>query len=645
MDFFSQQDRARKNTSYLLLLFAAAIIALILITSVFISLLIFADQKYNETMISGFEHSWDAFRPEVLGITSLAVICIVFIGSLYKIIQLGKGGSAVAEALGGRLLNINTRNGNEQKVLNVVEEMAIASGTPVPRVYLLEEEGINAFAAGFKSGDAVIGVTQGCIERLDRNELQGVIAHEFSHILNGDMGINLRLLGILNGILVIGEIGRLIMRSSSRSRHSSRRSKNSGGIVIIGLGLFVIGYLGVFFGNLIKSAVSRQREFLADASAVQFTRNPEGISGALKKIGGYSKHSHIDHPNQEEFSHFYFGEGAKPFSFFSGWLATHPPLQDRIKRIEPNWRGKYISAEKVELEPTYTEDPVAAGFASAISGTSTIRTEIDSVAAEAIDYSFDNIGDPKPEHLAYANSQLSQLPDKLYTSCHEPAAARAIIYGLLLSRDIKVRETQLAILEHKSDTGVYQETRALLPHIDILNTRFRLPLIDLCLPALLELSDRQRKLFHENTRALITCDGKIDFFEWSLHRILRHHMEGSKSQNGNKKLTQLQKPITLLFSLFAQLDHAQDNDIQTSFKKACKDSALPNLPLIEKTKLNTKLLNSAIKALQHTAPLEKPKLLKALVGIINHDGKIAAEEAELLRAVADSLDCPLPPFI
>ncbi|MFL0796794.1 MAG: M48 family metallopeptidase [Cellvibrionaceae bacterium] len=643
MDFFSHQDRARKNTGYLLLLFAAAIIALILITSIFISVLILADQKYNETMISGFQHTWDAFRPEVLGVTSLVIVCIVFIGSLYKIIQLGKGGSAVAEALGGRLLNINTRDGNEKKVLNVVEEMAIASGTPVPRVYLLDEEGINAFAAGFKSGDAVIGVTKGCIERLGRDELQGVIAHEFSHILNGDMGINLRLLGVLNGILVIGEIGRLIMRSSSRSRYaySSRRSKNSGGIVLIGLGLFIIGYLGVFFGNLIKSAVSRQREFLADASAVQFTRNPDGISGALKKIGGYSKHSHIDHPNQEEFSHFYFGEGSKPFSFFSGWLATHPPLNERITRIEPSWKGKFITPQKVEAEVTGVTDSMAAGFAPSSSS----ANESSSIAAESIEYSFNNIGEPKPEHLAYASQQLNQLPEKLHNSCHEPAAARAIIYGLLLSRDIKVRETQLAILEHKSDTGVYRETRLLLPHIDTLNARFRLPLIDLCLPALLELSDRQKKLFHENTKALITCDGKIDFFEWSLHRILRHHMEGSKAQSGNKKLKQLQQPITIVFSLFAQLDHGKESDIQQSFSKACESVSLSSLQLIEKKKLNTKLLNSAIKALQQTAPLEKPKLLKALAGIINHDGKVAAEEAELLRAVADSLDCPVPPFI
>jgi len=317
MDFFESQDSARRNTGRLILLFGLAVISLILITN-FLVMLIFGFLSTEMTSVGALT-PWQ-FNWQVFAMVGVLVAAVIILGSLYKIVSLSGGGARVAEMMNGRLLVAGTGDLLERRLMNVVEEIAIASGTPVPPVYVLEEAGINAFAAGYSPSDAVIGVTRGAIETLNREQLQGVIAHEFSHILHGDMRINIRLIGILHGIMVLGIIGYYLMRGSSvRSR-----SKDSGGVVMLGLGLLVIGYVGTFFGNLIKAAVSRQREFLADASAVQFTRNPQGIAKALMRIGQHSQRSYMAHPSSREISHALFEEGTH--SALSGLYATHPPL-------------------------------------------------------------------------------------------------------------------------------------------------------------------------------------------------------------------------------------------------------------------------------------------------------------------------------
>ncbi|HHH89125.1 MAG TPA: heat-shock protein HtpX, partial [Aliiroseovarius sp.] len=296
MDFFQHQDQARRQTALLVLFFSLAVISLVVLTNLLVMFLFgFIDsQTLNSPDLGGAflaRFDWQTF----FGIGAV-VIAVILLGSLYKIHSLSRGGDAVAEMLGGQRIVDGSGDLDRQKVLNVVEEMAIASGTPVPPVYLIDEDGINAFAAGFSPGDAVIGVTRGCIRQLNREQLQGVIAHEFSHILNGDMRLNIRLMGILHGILILGLIGYFLLRGGSHRHYYQRSSRNSGSgaILGLGLGLVVIGYTGTFFGNLIKAAVSRQREFLADASAVQFTRSNQGIAGALKRIGGSVAGSRIE---------------------------------------------------------------------------------------------------------------------------------------------------------------------------------------------------------------------------------------------------------------------------------------------------------------------------------------------------------------
>lgn len=350
MDFFEAQEYARKRTKYLVLLFALAVLAI----SISIYFVVIGSEFYFFSSKASKEQGFALWQADRLLYAFLGVGLIVAGCSFSKIAALKSGGGAVARSAGGRPVNSATSDPDERKLLNIVEEMSIASGVPMPEVYVLEEEGINGFAAGFQPADAAIAITRGCIRSLNRDELQGVVAHEFSHILNGDMRMNIRLCGVLFGILAIAVAGRVVLGftsdaafySSSRRRRSS--DNNSGGgiiiaVMLISFAIMAIGYIGVVFGRLIQSAISRQREFLADAAAVQFTRNPESIGGALKKIGGSSMRGRIQNPHAEELAHCFFANALK--SNFGGAFATHPPLQERIQAIEPNWDGKFVVPE------------------------------------------------------------------------------------------------------------------------------------------------------------------------------------------------------------------------------------------------------------------------------------------------------------
>src|SRR5277367_6271665 len=404
MDFFERQDKARKKTKWLVIYFILAVAAMIV--AIYIaSLLIFSGVQLHQHRFNDEQPQFDLWNPQIFLAVALGTIAIILIGSSYKTMALAAGGSAVSEMMGARLVSANTTDPDERKLLNVVEEMAIASGVPVPQVYVMDDEdGINAFAAGHKPGDATVTVTRGCMKLLSRDELQGVIGHEFSHILNGDMRLNLRLMGTIFGILCLAIIGRILLQTA----RGGGRSRGQNPLPILGLTLLIIGYIGVFFGRLIQAAVSRQREFLADASSVQFTRNPGGITGALKKIGGLGEMgSRLSHAHSEELSHMFFGNGiSEPFI---GLLETHPPLTDRIKAIDPNFDGNFPylrydgGAEPWDKLPTQKRpSPMPNLFGTVIGGA--ILASGDSQVPPVIKPHrvVPNIGNPTPLHLQYA---------------------------------------------------------------------------------------------------------------------------------------------------------------------------------------------------------------------------------------------------
>lgn len=636
MDFFQAQDNARQNTTRLVVLFALAVLSLVIMTNLLVMLVM---NYFNRHAAPGPQSLFTHFDWQLFSLVGIGVIVVVAAGSLYKLLQLAAGGKVVAESLGGRLISPNTADPVRRKVLNVVEEMAIASGTPVPPVYVLEDEtGINAFAAGYTTGDAVIAVTRGCIEQLNRDQLQGVIAHEFSHILNGDMRMNIRLMGILHGILVIGLIGYFILRSTAYSR-SSRRGSNAGPILGLGLGLVAIGFAGSFFGNWIKAALSRQREFLADASAVQFTRNTEGIAEALKKIGGLTQGSIIDNPAAPEMSHAFFCNGVN--SFLTSLFATHPPLEQRIRRLDRHWDGKFI-APKAEVD-TVTPAPRADKPQAA--------TMAAGVVAAGVMQAIDNIGQPDDAHVDYANKLLASLPPALREAARETYKARALIYTLVINDEAKVRDMQLVHLKQNGDAGVYAETIKLLPQIKNLDRQSRLPLIDIALGSLHQLSAAQYSLFKKNLQALIEADNKIDLFEWALQKIVQHHLdnefENRSPMSRTAKYTRLdplRQECVLVFSLLAYAEHGSSLATQHAFDAAAKQIQLAGIHLLPEAKINLQTLNTAIDKLALLNPLIKPQFLKACVACITADGKVSATERELLRAIANTIDCPMPPF-
>ncbi|MCG9773929.1 M48 family metallopeptidase, partial [Vibrio diabolicus] len=413
MNFFDHQDTARQRTGLLVFLFSLAVVTITGLVSV-LSIGIY----YG---VTGEHFDQETALTYVL-LCFAGVLLVVAISSMVRLSALtSNGGRGVAESIGGKLISSNTLDAKHRQLLNVVEEMAIASGIPVPPVYVMQEErGINAFAAGMSIDDAVIGVTQGALDSFTRDELQGVIAHEFSHILNGDMRLNTRLIGVLFGITCIAHFGHLVLdnthHTSRVSRSSSDSDKGFAVIMLIAIICLVLGWIGTLFGSMIKAAISRQREFLADASAVQFTRNDQGIAGALKKIGSHMAGSSLNTKASDEMSHMMFGQSK--LSGFSGLFATHPPLEERIRRIEPGWDGSF--SQSSHRPTTSFENDNVSGFTS---GTSTHPEK------------------PTTAELSEVGQQLlNQLPSELVDIAREPYSARFIAFALIFDGSELQRE-------------------------------------------------------------------------------------------------------------------------------------------------------------------------------------------------------------
>ena len=622
MDFFEQQDRARRNSSRLVILLVLAVITLIGTTTLVIAI---AWQVYQYG-----NYSLQALSHELLVSVALVVVGVVLLGWAFKAMQLRAGGKVVAERLGGRLLNLQPQGVHEQRVLNVVEEMALAAGTPVPPVYLLEEPSINAFAAGLRPENAVIGVTRGAIEKLSRDELQGVIAHEFSHILHGDMRLNTRLVAVLHGILLLGLIGELVLRGGSHTRHAPRSSSNDKGkgnavalVMVVGLALLIIGYAGTFFGNLIKAAVSRQREFLADASAVQYTRNPDGIAGALKKLGGGSQ---IEAGHAAEYSHMYFGQGLA----LSKMMATHPPLEERIRRIDPSWDGVVLGNEVFER-------PARAAAQS--------HEEIAGFSAAAAGIAIASIGEPQPLHIEEARESLAQIDDRLRNAAHDPHGALAILYGLLLGRDADTRQQRMSWMQANLPPLLSDRLQELGTALERLPAGRRLPLLELAIPALKQLEPQDFVSLKRDIGTLLISTKQLDLIEWALLRIVERNLGMQRPVQGRLPLAALGNESCVLLVALSRAGNTSEEAATEAFQAAWATLPFTARVFAEQPQAGITALNDALNRLNQMRPLQKPQLLKAMARCIEHDGRISASEAELMRAVADTLDCPMPPLL
>lgn len=641
MNFFEHQTQAQKKTIYLYLLMAIAVVCLISITCMSLACWV----NFGNPQSVPAWRFWEAIPPKLLTVVVLGILFIIVSASGFEYLKLRSGGAAVAQALGGQLIPQNTTNFAEKRILNIVEEMALASGVPVPPVYVLNDESINAFAAGHSIDNAVIGVTRGCITKLSRDEQQGVIAHEFSHIFHGDMKINMRLSALLFGILFIALIGEFMLRSS-RVRSSNGRSNP---LPFIGLALFILGYCGVFFANLIKAAVSRQREFLADASAIQYTRNPSGIAGALHKIS--LNGSTLSHPNAAQFSHMYFSVGV---SKLTSLFATHPPLKDRISRIDPKGETKI----KFETSPSTQAPNIHSGinaasaaaanaptakiipFAGVSLASSVIGAEdITPITAQAAEDVVNTVGLTTPEHLQYARHLIASLPDELTHALHEPYQVRGIILGLFLDKQDLHAQQQWDSLPESLFNGERDQLTQLALGVNSLQAPYRLPILEMAIPTLKQLP---QDLIDELLLAIdifIRSDERLTIDEWCLSSIL--HAQ-TQEQNADSKAAPDLNDIGLLLSVIVQQGHKELAAAQAAFTAATQGLSLN---LIERDQITIRSIENSLTALANLPSMKKLALLKRLSIAVMHDNKITYREAELLRAIAARLACPMPPLL
>lgn len=655
-DFFGRQDSVRKRTTLLVFLYVCAVT----LTCAAVAAL--------AVLIALITHDSQAGRgPEpfilVLFATGGAVGAALLIagGTAYRISELRGGGITVARSLGGRPIDPATTDPDERMVLNVVEEMSIASGVPVPPVFMLDQEtGINAFAAGYSPGDAVIGVTRGCVHGLSRDELQGVMAHEYSHILNGDMRLNIRLVGILGGIVLLSLAGYTLMRATYYG--SLARSKDNKGaivIIVLGVGLIVIGGIGSMFARLIQAAVSRQREFLADASAVQFTRNPDGIGDALRRIGGAKKRAAIMNPHAREMSHMFFGNAVGASGLLGASLASHPPLKKRIRAVQPKWDGTFLTPRPPKPLPQDKTTKKKTGPRQQLEQLMRERMGHAPTGAAAALPLLALIGTAQLEHASHARTLLDRMPRPLKDAARDPYGCRAVVYALLMhwTGDDPSLRKQLNILDAQADTAVAALVRSLAKDAAQLDKDLRLPLIDLCLGALSRLSMAQHATFRAVIHQLAMADDHLTTAEWALLRVVETHLD-ERFNNARPPsvkyyaLGQLGKPISAMLGALARAGHTEPGEAQKAFQAGAAilerqsgPAMPPDLTFPNAAERTPAILDDALAELRAVAPRVKSKLLEAAAVVVAHDHEVTPAEADLLRAFADLLGVPVPPLL
>ncbi len=619
-------------------LFIVAVIAIILVIDVALLIALGVMNTDQQQTLSA-PQMLAANAPLLLG-GAVATAAVIALSSLFKTATLRSGGGKVARDLGGTLVSADARDPLQRRLYNVVEEIALASGIPVPEIYVLEQEsGINAFAAGFSTADAAVAVTRGALEKLSRNELQGVIAHEFSHIFNGDMRLNIRLMGALFGILVLALVGRRILHGSLYMGRS--KNSNGGAIMMLAVAIMVVGYIGLFFGRWIKSAVSRQREFLADASAVQFTRDPDGIAGALKKISVYSEASYLN-AESEEVSHMLFGDGERTSMF-----STHPPLNERIARIDPAFNTDDLVqlANRIQRENSERERAAEAEIADMESKSDRHQGGGLFDAGNLVDH----IGHPDFSRILMAAAVTAAIPEQISKAAHSGQWATEVLFYCLMNRRPQDRERQLLAIVQRMGIDSETRVRGLLNAEPELASEQRLPLLEIAFPEL----KRRPPDYVEDVLATVTdlieADGHIDVFEYLLAKIIKQHLWESMNPqrvrlSGRKSLDQarLKQAALDVIAVLAVHGHDSPSGAEQAYNAGLAVMG-PDLNTdIPETAGWTELLDSALPVLDQLKPVDKEKLVKALMATVMADNRVAVAEMELLRVTCALIHVPLP---
>jgi Zn-dependent protease with chaperone function len=661
MDFFEHQDVARRKTGQLVLLFMLGVVATLIavnllcfigywifytptevsysvdqsqIPSVFKSFLSGADINLSQRQ-SGFLRVWtDWWGSNLNWQISLGVLAAVIIGTVFRYFELAGGGHKVAQWAGATAVDMSTKDPSKKQFINVCEEMSIAAGMPIPDLYVMErEDGINAFVAGYDSDEAVLVVTQGALNSLSRDQLQGVIGHEYSHILNGDMRLNVRLMSFLAGLVMIGQIGRFLIDShwySGRSYRSGRGGSTSkSGFIVIGLGavLALVGYIGVLVGRMIKAAVSRQREFLADASSVQFTRNPDGLSGALYAIKEHQEGSQLRHRHAEDMSHFCFGESVA----LSDRLATHPPVLDRIKRINPH----FVAKERTKRRETESAEKAVSRSQPQAFQTALLAAGIAGM-----------VGQSSPEHVDYARSLYQHIPERVKNWVHTSNGARAFLYSQVLLGNPDDQQKILDAIKEE-DPSVLEALKPLWPFTKQMDPQLRLPVLELALSTLKRLDETTKLIFVDRLERLVLLDQRIDFIEWVTVAKTKMKLTPKKRQKNEKLKSQVHlyyESLNVLFNVFVSLNPDSTKSIP-SYEAICSQIGMTPKLGSGLSDIGFEKFDKAIQNLDSISFMWRKMILQSCADIVQSNGQIAFREYEALRIVAECLDCPMPPLM
>jgi Zn-dependent protease with chaperone function len=641
LNFFDAQDQARRATRRLVVAYIVATVLIVVGVTAIAAFALFISRTDNLAYGAG---GFVAANAGLLAGVALLTTLFILGASLFKTAVLKSGGGRVAVEMGGTLVPADAADPLRRRLRNVVEEMAIASGVPVPEIYVLEEEmGINAFAAGYAPADAAVAVTRGTLELLDRDELQGVIAHEFSHILNGDMRLNIRLMGVLFGIMVLGLIGRMIVRGGYHSRAlSGNRNRGAPVVLIVGIGLVVLGSIGVLSARIIKAGVSRQREFLADASAVQFTRQTNGIANALKKIGGFQGGSYLKATDPEEVSHMLFGTGSK----LSGMLATHPPLLERIAALDPSFRASDFPHVDPR-ERRQVREERSAGFAGDV--TTALAGGGAAISAESI---ADSVGKPDSEHVEFAQDLRRSIPDSLYDAAHSTEFSYLLTVALVLDRSGQCVGKQIDICKEKLGADRARIIAGYYKELANTGPEYRLPLLEISFPALKLRPEPQLQFLVKLTSRLIAVDNRVDLYEYCFHRVLYINLRQAADPSAKRRQQkiarkEIQQAAINLLRIIADYGHDDARLADAAFAAGTREfgswATSGEWQLLPGDTIE--ILDHSLDRLLALNPSGQQTLLKAISAVVTHDDHLLVQEAELIRVVCATLDCPLPPIL
>jgi Zn-dependent protease with chaperone function len=632
MNFFEHQAKARSSSTRMVILFALAVGGIVLAVDLAVLVLL------------GTQMSSAGGVAALLFVTTVGTVLVIGLGSMYRMASLRGGGESVALQMGATEVPANTTDFQLRRLRNVVEEIAIASGVPVPKLYVMEHEAaINAFAAGYSPSDAAVAVTRGALERLNRDELQGVIAHEFSHILNGDMRLNIRLMGTLFGIMMLSIIGQRVLI------YGRGGGKNGGAILGVALVALIVGGIGAFFGRMIKAGVGRQRELLADASAVQFTRQTAGLAGALKKIGGLHEGSQLtDKAKAEEVSHMLFGEGLS----MSGLFATHPPLVERIRLLDPSFNEQQLqqlAARWMTAPPNGMQEDVALGLiGSAPPPLPPLASEI-SVTPPMIAA---QVGLPAEDDYRRAGSIVESLSSELRQLATQRESVMPLLLGLLIDDNTAIGANQrIEVAARLGDTVAAQAWVLREQQLPLLHPMLRLPLASLAFPVLRLRPRPELDAFLAAVHAMVHADGQVSLFEYCLGKLLevqvRESLDPARyARFGRRKPGNVKQEFATLLAVVAQSGNdnnptAAQHAYLSGLQRVLPRDHLPYAPPAE----GVLALEGVWEGLDALDPLAKQVMVEAITAAISHDGRVNVCESELLRTICGVLHCPLPAML